>query len=175
MRGCLLLVFPVLLGCGDNSTSSATSDKIPADSARKAASPATSTQIPIESVKETPPNPAPVAGAVLRCGKFNISNGMFIFEFKTGNTTHAAIVKLEVKNRGFVLTGGNLDPLTWIVDGEKASFQLKSNANELEGQGKVTNDNTVEGKMKQGTGNGASIGGSFTLKDAATFGSNPSE
>jgi hypothetical protein len=59
--------------------------------------------------------------------------------------------------------------------GEKASFQLKNEANELEGQGKVTNDNTVEGTMKQGTRNGAAIEGSFTLKDVATIGSNPSE
>jgi len=39
------------------------------------------------------------------------------------------MIDLAVTDDGFVLSGGNLDPLEWKVDGSTAAFKIENDAN----------------------------------------------
>ncbi|MEM7474185.1 MAG: hypothetical protein AAF483_04275 [Planctomycetota bacterium] len=100
---------------------------------------------------------------VLQCGDFTIVNGTYLFSFVVDKLTQGAMVDLEIIEGGFVLSGGKLDPLTWEVEDESASFAIENDANVMSGSGKVTSNNSIEGTMKQGP-----IEGTFTLQLQST-------
>ncbi len=102
-------------------------------------------------------------GDSIACGEYAIKNGTYLFNFKVDNFTQGMLVDLEVIEKGFVLSGGKLDPLKWTVDGDSVAFSISNDANSLSGNGKVTRNNFAKGSMNQGPSKGT-----FTLELQAT-------
>jgi hypothetical protein len=169
MRLLLCLFAFLIAGCGSGSQerdvtkpTSGPQRSTPPDS-KPAESTVTTDVAPVLSSPPKAPDPPADADGVLACGDFKLTRGTYTFTFTVDNLAQAAIVDLKTRDHGFLLSGGKLDPLEWTVDGVVASFRIENDANVMEGKGKVTRDNYVEGTMKQGP-----VAGTFTLELQST-------
>jgi hypothetical protein len=172
MRVFLIIMVCVILGCEvkrdpDVESQDSALQQQPPSSQNELTKAPGDARDPLETAQPLPvtdDEAKPKSDSILNCGDFSISNGKYAFNFTTDNLTQSMVVDLAIQGDGFVLSGGNLDELAWIVNGVVASFRIESDANALEGEGRFTRDNFVEGKMKQGRADGSYVHGTFTLE-----------